>query len=293
MLVLKAGEAELQIRPELGGAIASWRHGSDEILHPVSDPNLIAQHEIPVAGYPLVPFSNRIGNGRFSFDGQSYKLDENFRGEPHTIHGNGWERAWHVEAQEGARVRLSLAHEPPRDPASQWPFRYRAELDYALREDGLVVVLRVRNTDDKAQPVGLGFHPFFPRAGVELGFSASSVWLAGEDSLPARQVPVEGAFRFEPMRPVGPESIDNNYNGWTRTVFLRWPGRGLALTMTADPLFGHLVVFTPPGKAYIAAEPVSNMTDAINHPDISDQGLVRLEPGAVLEGRIDLTLARL
>ena len=37
------------------------------------------------------------------------------------------------------------------------------------------------------------------------------------------------------------------------------------------PLFGHLIVYTPPGEDFFCVEPVSHMTDAINRMDGDDR----------------------
>ena len=42
------------------------------------------------ASFPLVPFSNRIADGRFEWDGEQIEIDPNFAPEPHAIHGVGW-----------------------------------------------------------------------------------------------------------------------------------------------------------------------------------------------------------
>lgn len=294
MLELKAGQSVLGVRPELGGALGFWRREGRDVFHPVVDLNLVAQRGEAVAAYPLIPFSNRVAFARFDFGGEAFQLARNFVPEPHAIHGNAWERAWQVVTQEPARVVLALDHEPPRDPPGQWPFRYRAEIEYALRDDGLTVSMSVRNTDDRPQPVGLGFHPFYPRdEDLELGFSAASVWHVGDDALPDQRLPVEGDWRYEPMRPVQGPPLDNCYAGWTGSAFLRWPHRGLALTMTATAPFRHLVVFTPPGKPYVAVEPASNMTDAVHHLDLPDHGLELLQPGGVLRAQAEFALTRL
>lgn len=294
MLELKVGQSVLGLRPDIGGAVGFWVRDGKDILHPVIDPNLAAQNGQAVAAYPLIPFSNRVAYGRFEFGGELFQLDQNFGGEPHAIHGNAWERAWEVVSQGPAQATFSLDHAPPRDPVGQWPFCYYAQIDYALRDDGLTVTIRVRNTDHRAQPVGLGFHPFYPRdSDLEIGFSAGSVWKAGPDSLPAERLAVDGDWSFAPMRAVDGAVLDNCYAGWNGSVFLRWPLRGLSLTMSAGAPFDHLVVYTPPGRAYIAAEPASNMTDAINRPDIPDRGLTILQPGEVLTGVTEFSLARL
>ena len=293
-LVLRAGASTLVVKPAIGAALGAWTRAGQTIFHPVADPNLVAQHGAAVGAYPLIPFSNRVADGRFAFEGQQYQLDQNFRGEPHTIHGNAWMRAWSVLHRDQSVAVLTLDHAPPGDPAGQWPFRYHAEIEYRLRDDGLAVRIRVRNTDRRAQLVGLGFHPFYPRdPDLALGFSAGSVWHVGPDSLPDARLPVEDGYRFEPMRTIDGPPLDNCYAGWTGTAFLRWPRRGLALTMTAGAPFGHLVAFTPPGRDYIAVEPASNMTDAINHPEIPDRGLTILQPDEELTAEVEFALTRL
>ncbi|MBE7212764.1 MAG: aldose 1-epimerase [Gluconacetobacter diazotrophicus] len=292
MLELRSGRSVVTILPELGGAVGSWTRDGTEIMHPVSDPKLLALGGAAVAAYPLIPFSNRVGYGRFSFDGKDFQLDPNFGGEPHTIHGNAWMRSWRVEEHTQSTATLVLEHLPPEDPAGQWPFRYRAMLNYALTSERLTVVMHVHNIDARRQPVGMGFHPFFPRTfDLELGFTAGGVWITGENALPERRDPAEREWRFSPMRaPSGPP-IDNCYSGWDNAAFLRWPSRNLALSITADTLFDHLVLFTPPGKPFVAVEPATNMTDAINHPEIADRGLSILEPDEEVTAHVTFELS--
>ena len=291
MLELTSGGSVLTLLPELGGAVASWRRDGVEVLHPVSDPNLIAQHERPVAAYPLIPFSNRVGYGRFGFGGERFQLAANFGGEPHTIHGNGWMRAWRVAEAQAARAVLTLDHQ---GPPEQWPYHYQAAITYLLAEDSLSVSIRYENTDERAQPVGLGFHPFFPRTDdTTLLFQARDAWVAGRDALPDRCVPAVESFCFSPTRPVTGTNLDNCFNGWNGEAVLHWPGRRLALSVSASPLFGHLVVYTPPGRDYLAVEPTSNMSNGVNWLDKSvETGLRVLQPGESLEGEVVLALFR-
>lgn len=291
MLELVNGHATLRLLPELGGAVASWTRAGVDVLRPVSDPKLIAQHERPVAAYPLIPFSNRVGHGRFSFGGEDFQLAPNFGGEPHTIHGNAWEREWQVAEASRSHAVLALDH---RGPPEQWPFHYRVAITYGLSEDMLLVMIRFENADARAQPVGLGFHPFFPRTDdTALGFRADGVWQTGADALPAARLAVEGEWRFDPLRPVAGAALDNCYSGWTREAELRWPSRGLGLRIGASDLFGHLVVQMPPGGDALAVEPPSNMTDAVNRMDVADNGLRVLQPGEMLEASVMLSLFEL
>ena len=79
MLELRTGQSLLEVKPELGGALGRWTRDGLEIFHPVSDPNLIAQHLETAGAYPLIPFSNRVGYGKFAFGGESFQLLPNFK----------------------------------------------------------------------------------------------------------------------------------------------------------------------------------------------------------------------
>lgn len=292
-LELNAGGATLGLLPDLGGSIAFWRSGGMDFLRPVIDPHLVAQHGRAVAGYPLVPFSNRVAGDQFRFEGVDYHLTPSFAGENCAIHGNGWQRRWRLDMLSDSSATLSLYHAPVHGLAGQWPFSYRAQLRYDLRENGLSIGIMVENADTRDQPVGMGFHPYFPRhAGLRLGFVASSVWTNGPDHMPALRVPAEGEWSFAHMRDAGHAPIDNCYAGWSGSAFLRWPREGYALTLESSPELRHLVLFTPPEQPYIGVEPVSNMNDGLNRTVIADSGIRVLAPGQRMEGHIRMTVAR-
>jgi aldose 1-epimerase len=60
--------------------------------------------------------------------------------------------------------------------------------------------------------------------------------------------------------------------------------------MTAESPLDYLVVFTPPGRSFFCAEPVSHVTDAFNLAEAgrADTGRQVLEPGATIEAAITL-----
>jgi aldose 1-epimerase len=63
------------------------------------------------------------------------------------------------------------------------------------------------------------------------------------------------------------------------------------LTLTGSKGFSHLVLFTPEGKPYFAAEPVTHRPDALNpNGDPRDQGMTILRPGEALEGVIEIVV---
>jgi aldose 1-epimerase len=84
--------------------------------------------------------------------------------------------------------------------------------------------------------------------------------------------------------------LDNCFVGWGHRALVEWPERGARLVMTAEPPLDYLVVFTPRGRRFFCAEPVSHVTDAFNlaeagHPDT---GRRVLGPGETLSSTITL-----
>lgn len=295
LVTIRAGSLRLDLCPRVGGAITALTRDGVDVLRPLP-PNVIEQRNARLlACFPLLPYSNRIAWGRFRWNGTEYQLDHNFPDHPHTMHGVGWQQPWQVAEQAGDRVRLALDYDPAEAGLYTWPFRLHAEAEYALDPDGLRVTLSVRNDDHVAWPAGLGLHPYYPRtADMQVFFRAEAVWTRTPDSLPVAPEPIPPAWRFDPPRaPDGP-MLDNCFRGWDGRARLAWPSLGHAVTVEADPQFGHLVVYAPDELPVIALEPATNMPDAINRMEaVPGNGLRLLQPGETLSGTVRLGIERL
>lgn len=288
MLELKAGQNQVGIYPALGGAIGYWLCKDTPIFYPIVNSHLAKCKNQIIAAYPLLPYSNRIADGKFEFEGRKYQLEANAANGKDSIHGNAWNREWDLESFAEHKATLSLVHDPLKDGKKQWPFSYKAKLKYTLYENGLSVYMRFENTDRCNQPVGLGFHPYFPRRNfVEVGFSAKTLWNNDENGLPQGRMSNNGRWSFDQMRPLcKSEHLDNCYAGWDRFAFIRWKHSNAYLTVTSSRVFEHLILSNPESAPYFTLEPASNMNNAINMPEISDRGLTILKPGQVLKGDI-------
>lgn len=283
-------DMECLLRPRQGGSIARLtRHGPDgavPLLRPASDWALRNGSAIDMGCFPLVPFSNRIADGRFGFDGRTVELPLNMDGCPHAIHGDGWQAPWTVEERSGAAARLVHRH-----GGTGWPWRYRAIQDIALEEDGLSVTLTIINEDERPMPAGIGLHPYFPKPpGTRLSAKVGGVWMNGPTLLPQARTALPAAWDFPDGVVMDRTVLDNGFTGWDGRAALDWPDRGLRLSLTTDGPFGHLVVYAPQGDDYLCVEPVSHMTDAVNHGREADAGLRALNPGDSLHGTMRLRL---
>ncbi len=280
-ITLRDGTGAVTIAPAIGGSITRYwsEHGGKSIewLRPASDRDLASGELRGMSSFPLVPFSNRIRDGRFSFQGRDIALPLNFLPERHAIHGQGWQRAWAVTEQSTNRLTIAYDH-----AGDAWPYPYHAAQTFQLSGEILEQTLMVKNTGEHAMPLGLGVHPYFvrtPQATVTAEVEA--MWTTDEETMPRDPVPPPpqrqpgGGIVADEVR------IDNTYVGWRGKARVAWPEWQAHLTIRADPPLDKLVIFTPAGEDFLCVEPVTNITDAFNYAQQGrhDTGLIILSPG--------------
>jgi aldose 1-epimerase len=116
VITLRNGGAELDLLPEIGGAVSRFAIGGRDVLRAApADTKDILQ----TACFPLFPFANRIANGVFGFAGEQTHLAHNFGDHPHALHGQGWQSAWEVQSSAGSAATLVFEH-----AARDWPWDY-------------------------------------------------------------------------------------------------------------------------------------------------------------------------
>ena len=292
-LTLRAGQAELELSLD-GGCITAFRwqreEGSIDWMRPAPAGSGFAPTD--AACFPLVPYSNRIRNGRFAFEGETYQLARNFPPEEHAIHGHGWQNRWRAQAQQDGSA--TLVFDFPRDGGEDpWPTTYRAEQRFELGETSLAVEIAVTNTGDRSMPAGLGLHPYFVRTpDCRLTANTGQMWESDETMMPTRLVTPPAAL--DPNLGVKPSTavLDSCYAGFGGRAEIEWPEWDAKLTMQSEASLGFLVVFTPPGETFFCVEPVSAMTNAVNlaGEGIGDGGIRSLAPGERFAARTLFTL---
>ena len=286
LLSLRAGRLAVDLAPDAGGSIARFAlDGIGDLLRPASDAALASGTGKDTACYPLVPFSNRIANGRLAFGGEIFHLEPNWPGVRHPMHGDGWAHAWDVVRQDRTSAELVYLQEAGAGAAG-WPFRYRARQTFALDEVSLTIGISIENLEDREVPAGLGLHPFFVRdAETELACRLSGVWRTDPEVLPLQHLPVPPEWDFSRSRRVDGMGLDHCFDGWNGKATVTWPQRGLRLVLSATEAFRHLVIYVPEGQRYFCVEPVSHANGAI--------GRSLLAAGATLAGEVSFCVSRI
>jgi aldose 1-epimerase len=275
---LRAGELRLGLRPDLGGCLAGLWCGELPVLVSAEPATLTASR--PSASYPLVPYSNRLGYCRFRWHGAEFSTQPNFAGSPHSVHGMGWLRPWTVVSHSPTQATLSLDH--PGD--ADWPFAFRAEQRFELSPESLSMHLAITNTDVRLAPVGLGWHPYFPkRSRSRLHAELSDRWESDPATqLPTRRVPQPGIDGD-----IAHLDFDHCFEGWRGAARVRDEKLSLKITSSLP----YLVVYTPQTKPYFCVEPVSHVSNAIHMADPYAHGLRELAAGERFEAWMKIECA--
>lgn len=262
-------DAAAEIAPALGNNCFSFRAGAP-VLEEVSFEDFLKKptsYGIPV----LFPFPNRIRDGRFTFGGETFTVDP-------PRHGFVRDKPWRVVAhgatdEEGAYLTSAFdAADYPEVILRQFPFPFRVEITYRLRDARLTIDVAARNTGERTMPVGFGIHPYFRRPdGGRLTVPASARWELS-DSLPTgRVVEVEGDYDLREGKSLGALNLDDIYtrverdaDGLARCVIADDGGTETVVEFSPKKL-PHVVVYTPPApRRAVCVEPNSCPTDAFN-----------------------------
>jgi aldose 1-epimerase len=279
IIELTAGESRCTIAPDLGGSITSWRVGDQPMLRSASQAEIASGKRLGLASFPLVPWSNRIGGGRFVWQGDEVQITPNFPPEPHAIHGIGWDDVWQVESQSESAATLTLEH--PGD--GRWPWPFSARQIMTVTKESLTIALAARNDASEPAPLAFGHHPYFDREGASLWFKAQRVWMNGDDMLPTRPAPCSDMFDFSHDGALDGRTVDHCFAGWDGMARIAWEGRPRALRITSD--LPAAVVYVPEGGDRFCFEPVPHSNNALNRVD-ADPPMPVVAPGAGFEASI-------
>jgi aldose 1-epimerase len=275
---------------EVGGGIREYEVEDRAVLDPYPEDAICDGAH----GAPLIPWPNRLADGRYRFDRVEYQVPLNEPEKQNAIHGFVMWRPW--RAQERAPERVVMAAEL--HPMPFYPFRLDLRIAYELGEGGLTVTTTAENTGDRACPFGHGQHPYLsPGEGL---IDDCALQLAGgtristdtRRQLPKGRFPVEGSeFDFLQPRKLGTTEIDfaftdldrdDDGKAWTR---LTGPDGGCA-SLWVDRSYPFVETYTGDTLATdrarrgLGTEPMTCAPDAFNNGD----GLIRLEPGESFTG---------
>ena len=251
-------------------------------------------------GDVLIPFPGRIGDGRYSFDGQRFQLECNDKEGPNAIHGFVRNLPWHVQDAHANKVTFEICLDAETFAGRGYPFSLAIWVMYDLGASGLTCAFTVKNVGQQPAPVGVGFHPYFTVGTsvideTEVQIPRAAYVEFNEQLVPTGKILSTAGtpWDYRRFREIGRQRFNHCYVQLERdtqgmaTASLRDTARDRAIDITMDPAFSAVVVYTGDAiadapRAALAVEPMTCASDAFNHPD---WGLKRLVPGESFSGR--------
>ncbi|MFI5046034.1 MAG: aldose 1-epimerase family protein [Acidimicrobiia bacterium] len=271
---------------EVGGAVRTYDVGALRVLDPFPlDAMCDGAH-----GSPLVPWPNRLADGRYSWDGTAYQVALTEPDKQNAIHGFlRWE-PWVARVHEADRVVMGVTLHPQ----SGYPFALGVEVEYRVGPEGLVVTTTATNVGDAALPYANGQHPYLSAGddGVlddcTLAFAAATrVDTDTVRQLPSGTEPVAGTeFDFVARRAIGAFVMDFAFTDLVRDGDGRaWVSLGRSdgsfAELWVDESYPYLELYTgdtlAPGRRRrgLGSEPMTCPPNAF----ATGQQVIRLAPG--------------
>lgn len=272
-LTLRHG-AHTAVVVELGAALRSYTVGDRAVLDGFAPQDRITGGR----GQILVPWPNRIRDGRYRWDGQDLQLPLTEPTGGNAIHGLLRWTSWQVVEASDSRAVLDVTLWP--QPG--YPFHLHVRAEYTLGEGGLETAVTARNLGASAAPYGFGQHPYVT-AGTPVVDEAvltvpARTWLrTDERGLPVAVEPVAGtAYDFRTPQAVGARRLDTPFGDLDRdadgraVVRLAHPSGAFGTDVWAGDGADYVQLYTgdtlPEGqrRRAIAIEPMTCPPDAFH-----------------------------
>lgn len=255
-----------------GAALRRVRRGDRELL----DGFDIGAPRHGARGVILAPWTNRLRDGRYAFDGRSHRLAITDPATHTALHGLAAEERWKTldHAPDAVQLGLRLA------PSPGYPWELELSAEYRVDASGLTVTQRAENRSGTHAPFATGAHPYLLAAagGVDdwtVRLDASRVLLVDERMLPERVVDAaDVGLDLAHGRQIGATRLNHAFTGLRRdavgraAVTVGAPGVE-DVTLWADGSCRWFQLYTGDfdeveARRSLAVEPMSAPADAFN-----------------------------
>lgn len=236
-------------------------------------------------GQELLPWPNRIRDGRYAFGGGVHQVPVNEVDRNTALHGLTAWLPWTTVAQEPDRLTQRVVLHAQQG----WDGVLECEITHALDDEGLTITVHAADVGPTPVPFGYGAHPYLtvPHARTPINEwtlrAGCDRYVAVDDRLlPTHLADVAGtAADLREGAPLGERVLDTAYR-FTTPPTERWSAvlgaDGHSTTLWIEPPLTWLQVFTPPDRASVAVEPMTCGPDAFNEGPTHDSLMV-LAPG--------------
>ncbi len=263
--------SQIEVVPERGGIVTSWRINGQEVFYLDSDrfthPELSVRGGNPI----LFPLCGNLPNDTYNVDGKDYQIKQ---------HGFARELPWTATAQSAeGKASLTVELSSNEETKAVYPFDFHVAFTYTLRGNTLEIHQEYKNLSSTPMPFSSGFHPYFlcgDKAQMELDIPSASY----QDNRTKENFAFDGKFDFEQ------DEIDAVFGKLaSRSTSVTDTDRQLKIAIDYDNFYTYLVFWTVKGKDFYCLEPWSATRNALN----SKEYLTVLEPNSSCTSVVSIT----
>ncbi|MDO5972051.1 aldose 1-epimerase [Flavivirga aquimarina] len=211
----------------------------------------------------LFPFANRIKDGAYTFNNKAFQFEINVKEENNALHGLVYNKTFRVIEKKTSSDSASILLEYKETELSiGFPYTYTIQLKYVFTPNDLSLNVFVKNTDSKAFPFTLGWHPYFLSADLfnsTLHFNSSKKLVLDKRNITTG---IED-FELKDVFNIYDKSLDDCWVLDSKEVTFHTPKYQLTIESTGKDNF--LQVYTPPKLNTIAIEPTTGVSDSFNN----------------------------
>ncbi|ARV16193.1 aldose 1-epimerase [Polaribacter sp. SA4-12] len=220
----------------------------------------------------LFPFANRIKDGIYSFNNESFQLEKNQEEEKNALHGYVYDKTFNVIEKEVSldTAKITLEYTEHTKTAG-FPYTYSIQVTYIFNNDTLSLQLNVKNTDDNAFPFTMGWHPYFISDNLSkstLNFDCDQQVIIGDRNITTGVKDVNSKVALD----IEDKQLDDCWVLNSDKVQFNTPKYQLNFSSSVKDNF--LQAYTPPRLNTIAIEPTTGVSDSFNNKI----GLQTLQP---------------
>ncbi|SFD47668.1 aldose 1-epimerase [Algibacter lectus] len=225
----------------------------------------------------LFPFANRIKDGTYTYNNETYKFPVNEVPNNNALHGLVFDKTFDVIDETTTENSASVKLLYKEDKKSEgFPFTYSIQLEYRITETTLDLNVEVKNTDSETFPFTLGWHPYFLSSNLSeslLSFESTKKMVFSE-----RMITTETTNNPDPSEMLlKDKQLDDCWELDKTEVEFATPNYNLSINSSEENCF--LQAYTPPLVNVIAIEPTTGVSDSFNNKI----GLKTLAPNATYQ----------
>jgi len=240
----------------------------------------------------LIPFPNRVRDGKYFFEGKEHQLPINKPEENNAIHGFIWNRKFEITEtllnENSAIIKLQYQYV---GDIEGFPFPFLIELEFQLDESELKITVLATNTGYSNMPFGIGWHPYFTFKqavdNLSLKIPACNILEADERMIPTGNR--KALDEFVQLQKIESTSFDTcfEFSGNDKIFESIVSDSESIITLWQENIFRYLQVYIPPGRNSIALEPMTCHANAFN----SAENLITLKPNEKFAGSFGVKIS--